>query len=115
MVELLAFVFIGRGASIRTCLGGGGEDVDIQLAQTATPIPTDEVFDETVESREIALPSSTWYALQLGAFENEKAADELARQFMQRGAAGYVWQDGGTGRLPPFIPRARTRRTCADS
>ena len=84
--------------------GGGGEDVDIQLAQTATPIPTDEVFDETVESREIALPSSTWYALQLGAFENEKAADELARQFMQRGAAGYVWQDGRYRTLAAVYP-----------
>ena len=34
-----------------------------------------------------------WYALQLGAFETEEAACQLAEQFQRRGAAGYVWQD----------------------
>lgn len=68
--------------------------VSIQVSPTLTPVPMDAAFDETMTSREITLPSSTWYALQLGAFENEAAAQELAEQFTRRGAAGYVWHDG---------------------
>lgn len=83
---------------------GNDGDVDISLAATPTPIPTNEVFDETVQSRDIALPSSTWYALQLGVFENEEAAKQLADQFIQRGAAGYVWHDGRYRMLAAVYP-----------
>ncbi len=71
------------------------EDADLQLsvAATPTPIPTDEAFDETMESRELVLPSCSWYALQLGAFENEEAAAQVAQDYQTRGAAGYVWHD----------------------
>ena len=92
-----------------------GGDLTIEPAATATPIPTDAYFDETVEEREITLPSATWYALQLGAFESETAAQELGQQFVKRGAAGYVWHDGGTARWLPSIPRGRMHRLCASS
>ena len=36
-----------------------GGDLTIQPVPTATPIPTDAYFDETVEEREITLPSAT--------------------------------------------------------
>ena len=81
-----------------------GGDLSIQPAVTATPIPTDAYFDETVEEREITLPSATWYALQLGAFESETAAQELGQQFVKRGAAGYVWHDGRYRTLAAVYP-----------
>lgn len=83
---------------------GTNDELDISLSATPTPIPTNEAFDETVQSREIQLPSSSWYALQLGAFENESSANELANQFMQRGAAGYVWHDGRYRTLAAIYP-----------
>lgn len=43
-----------------------GGDLTIEPAATATPIPTDAYFDETVEEREITPPSATWYALPAG-------------------------------------------------
>lgn len=81
-----------------------GGDLTIEPAATATPIPTDAYFDETVEEREITLPSATWYALQLGAFESETAAQELGQQFVKRGAAGYVWHDGRYRTLAAVYP-----------
>lgn len=83
---------------------GNGDGVSIQAAPTPTPIPTDEAFDATLESRDVALPSATWYALQLGAFESEKSAEELAKAFRQRGAAGYVWPDDRYRTLAAIYP-----------
>ncbi|MBE5801213.1 MAG: SPOR domain-containing protein [Clostridiales bacterium] len=60
---------------------------------TATPFPLDESFDETITAVEWTLPEVQWYALQLGAFEDEASAKDFAYQFQNRGAAGYLWQD----------------------
>ena len=68
-------------------------DVTVALKETATPIPLDETYDETPESREWTTPNQTWYALQLGTFDNAEGAEELAAQYKARGAAGYVWHD----------------------
>lgn len=81
-----------------------GGDVSIVPIATATPIPLDASFDETIVEKEITLPSSTWFALQLGAFENEKSADEMAQQFSKRGAAGYIWNDGKYRALAAVYP-----------
>lgn len=81
-----------------------GGELTIEAAPTATPIPTDAYFDETPEQREVTLPSATWYALQLGAFESETAAGELAGQFSRRGAAGFVWHDGRYRTLAAVYP-----------
>lgn len=59
-----------------------------------TPVPLNEAFDETPVMQEISLPEKIWYALQLGAFDEEKGAREMAEHFVKRGAAGYVWNDG---------------------
>lgn len=73
-----------------------GETVELAVEPllTNTPFPLEERFDETPAQQEIVLEASEWHALQLGAFENEAAAKELAEQYTRRGAAGYVWNDG---------------------
>lgn len=60
---------------------------------TQTPYPLTESFDETMETCQWSLPAVEWYALQLGAFDNEESARALAEQFQARGAAGYLWQE----------------------
>lgn len=60
---------------------------------TATPYPFTEEFDETMETCQWALPQVEWYALQLGAFDNQQAAETMGEQYRKRGAAGYLWQD----------------------
>ncbi len=81
-----------------------GDGLQVRLAETPTPIPTDAAFDETVESREMTLPTATWYALQLGAFENQEAAKKIAESFQNRGAAGYVWEDTRFRALAALYP-----------
>lgn len=87
-------------------LMGRSEDGDVSIVPvaTATPIPLDASFDETIVEKEITLPSSTWFALQLGAFENQKSASEMAQQFSKRGAAGYIWNDGKYRALAAVYP-----------
>lgn len=82
----------------------GGEQPIIQPVATETPIPLEAAFDETPESRELTLPGGTWYALQLGAFETEAGARDLAEQYGSRGAAGYVWLDGRYRTLAAIYP-----------
>jgi len=84
----LSAVILFSGVAARS-----GDDAVIQTVATPSPIPLDAAFDETRETQEITLNGSVWYALQLGAFETEEAACQLAEQFQRRGAAGYVWQD----------------------
>ena len=84
----LSAVILFSGVAARS-----GGDAVIQTVATPSPIPLDAAFDETRETREITLNGSAWYALQLGAFETEEAAGQLAEQFQRRGAAGYIWPD----------------------
>ena len=65
----------------------------IEPLVTATPVPLEDGFDETRETRDITLKEYRWHALQLGAFEKESSADELAKEYQKRGAAGFVWPD----------------------
>ena len=64
---------------------------------TATPIASS--FDETVETREITLPADVWYAIQTGVFSSREAAEEKAEAYTDRGAPGYVAQDGDKWRV----------------
>lgn len=79
-------------------------EMSIVPVPQATSVPMDEAFDETYAVKEISLPSSEWYALQLGAFESEASALEMARQYAMRGAAGYVWHDGRWRTLAAVYP-----------
>lgn len=87
MMIFLSFVIIFAGL-----LSRGGGDLDLTVTPSATPSPTPltETFDETVETKEITLPETVWYAIQMGAFESEEAAKTLAATYQNRGAAGYV-------------------------
>ena len=71
-----------------------GANSTITPVPTQTPVPLQEQFDETMETCRWSLPEVNWYALQLGAFDQAESAHALAEQFMGRGAAGYLWQDG---------------------
>lgn len=71
----------------------GREVPSIEPIAEVTPEPFTDSFDETRATREITLKEQQWYALQLGAFENEDSAREQAALFQKRGAAGYLWQD----------------------
>lgn len=63
----------------------------------STPIAA--AFDETVETREISIDQTLFYALQLGAFENEESARSLAQQYQDRGAAGYILKEANRFRV----------------
>lgn len=84
----LSAVILFSGVAARS-----GGDAVFETIATPSPIPLDAAFDETRETREITLNGSVWYALQLGAFETEEAAGQLAEQFQRRGAAGYLWPE----------------------
>lgn len=71
---------------------------------TQTPVPLNEPFDETMVTEELALPMQEWHALQLGVFEEENGAREMADLFVKRGAAGYVWYDGRYRALAAVYP-----------
>ena len=84
----LSAVILFSGVAARS-----GGDAVFETVATPSPIPLDAAFDETRETREITLNGSVWYALQLGAFETEETAGQLAEQFQRRGAAGYLWPE----------------------
>ena len=87
-------LFLSAVVVLSGLLGRGVDDgLVIGVSATETPIPTDEAFDETMETREWTLPGASWCALQLGSFDTQESAQELAAQFRPRGAAGYVWVD----------------------
>lgn len=52
--------------------------------------PVTDPADTRHETRVITLPAGQWFALQLGAFEEEKSAQALATNYRSRGAAGYI-------------------------
>lgn len=60
-----------------------------------SPKPTLSPEESAQECRTLLLPGKTWYALQLGAFEEEEAAKALAASFRARGAAGYIHRQDG--------------------
>lgn len=50
--------------------------------------------DMQQETRVLTLEGSHFFALQLGAFDDEKSARQLADSFRSRGAAGYLYKNG---------------------
>ena len=86
----LSALLIGSGLLFRS----GRGDFRLESSPSPTELPLNERFDETMVTTELDLPSSAWYSLQVGAYENEESALQLAQQFRKRGAAGYLWHDG---------------------
>jgi hypothetical protein len=79
--------------------GNGVGGLLVETKPTATPTVFSTAFDETPASREITLEARSWYAIQLGSFENEQSAKTQAQSYTARGAAGYVRNDGGRFRV----------------
>ena len=66
-------------------------------APTATPVTA--AFDETVTTREVNLPQDVWYAIQTGVYSTREAAEGRVNAYADRGAPGYVAEDGGKWRV----------------
>jgi len=73
------------------------------------PTPTLSPQERSGDERTLTLPGQTWYALQLGVFDTENSARQLAERFMSRGAGGYVTNDS------PYRVLAAAYETRADA
>ncbi|MBQ7866214.1 MAG: SPOR domain-containing protein [Clostridia bacterium] len=89
-------VLIGLGAVIRL---RGMDELEAQHVPQPTPTPVASAYDETVETREVTLPAESWYAIQTGIYSTAQAAQEKRDAYAQRGAPGYVNQDGEKWRV----------------
>lgn len=85
MIVVFAVVALMRQAQI----GGIG-------VAAKSPLPTSTI--ETV-SNTVRLGAQDYYAIQFGVYENSQAAQEKAQEYVERGAAGYIWQDGAKYRV----------------
>lgn len=90
-----SMVFVSCMLVLSGLLGPGSSPADLTVIPSGTPAPTQipAVFDETPDSREITVPGSPWYAIQLGIYESAESAAAQAENYVKRGAAGYIWQD----------------------
>ncbi|MBQ8312070.1 MAG: SPOR domain-containing protein [Clostridia bacterium] len=89
-------LLIGLGAMIRL---RGADTLEAQHVPQPTPTPVASAYDETVETREVTLPQECWYAIQTGIYSTAEAAQEKRDTYAQRGAPGYVNQDGEKWRV----------------
>ena len=96
MILFLCFVIILGGLAEKWREGTG---ITVIPLVTESPPPLSQAFDETPDKREVSTKESTWYAIQLAAFENKEAADELALSYQSRGAAGVVLFAGNRYRV----------------
>lgn len=78
---------------------GGGHLLTAIRLETPTPTPVARAWDQTVQSREITLAQTSWYAIQTGVFSGEEAAQQKAEAYTDRGAPGMVVQDGDKWRV----------------
>lgn len=77
----------------------GSVGVTAQHMPAPTPTPVTAAYDETVETREVALPQESWYAIQTGIYSTAQGAEEKRDSYAHRGAPGYVNQDGEKWRV----------------
>ncbi len=70
-----------------------------QTMTDPTPTPMTARYDQTIEEWEITLEQEIWYAIQTGIFSTQEAADKKADAYADRGAPGYVAQDGAKWRV----------------
>lgn len=61
-----------------------------ELSFFTAPAPTLTPEESAADERTLTLSGQTWYTLQLGVFEQQGAAQELAESYRGRGAGGYV-------------------------
>lgn len=95
MLVCIAAVIV-LGLAVRRS-GQGSLSTEHVPEPTTTPVPL--AFDETVETREVTLEEQSWYAIQTGIYSTQAAAQEKMDLYAQRGAPGYVNQDGEKWRV----------------
>lgn len=75
-------------------LGGGlyffYQQGSLPLPQALSPAPTLTPEEARWEERTLILPGQSWYALQLGVFDQQASAQALADRFQARGAGGFI-------------------------
>ena len=74
------------------CAAYWGKDTLHELL--ISPAPTLSQAESQGDSRTVTLPGKSWFSLQLGAFENEESAREVAESFRARGAGGLIAHQG---------------------
>lgn len=77
----------------------GRNSLEARHVPAPSPTPVTSAYDETVETREVALAQESWYAIQTGIYSTAEAAEEKRDTYAQRGAPGYVNQDGEKWRV----------------
>ena len=91
---LLLAVGIALGAAARPLMNGEWRSLLPSQLLPARPVSTPAPQDSQAAERTFTLAGSTWYALELGAFDSAEEAQALASSFRGRGAGGYAaWQD----------------------
>ncbi len=95
-LALGVMILIALGVVIRL---RGVDGLEAQLVPQPTPTPVASAYDETVETREVTLAAESWYAIQTGIYSTSEAAQEKRDTYAQRGAPGYVNQDGEKWRV----------------
>lgn len=95
MLFLTAVVVLAGLASHLT----GRQSVRVEGVTPPTPTPVTAAFDETVNTREITLPAGAWYAIQTGVYSTRDAAQGRVDAYAERGAPGYLTEDGGKWRV----------------
>ena len=87
-ILLLLGIVLGAAAM---SLNQGLWQVSLPVPLVTVPVsPTRPPEETRAEERTLTLPSHTWYALQLGAFDSLESAQSLAASFQSRGAAGFL-------------------------
>lgn len=71
----------------------------IPLNLSLSPSPTLSPDEVKADTRVMKIPGEVWYALQLGVFSSRDAADAVAAQYLSRGAAAYLYEDGASFRV----------------
>lgn len=95
---MLILLLLTAGAALLVLWGSKPQLQTERIAQpTATPVTS--AYDQTIGTREITLPEETWYAIQTGVFSSLEAAQEKAQAYAERGAPGFVVQDGAKWRV----------------
>lgn len=96
VLVICILLVIALGVALR--LKGSGS-LEAQHVPAPTPTPVASAYDETVETREVMLEEEGWYAIQTGIYSTAEAAEEKRDTYAQRGAPGYVNQDGEKWRV----------------
>jgi len=89
----LLILGIALGAGAATLWQNGGLPLPVGTV-SLLPKPTLTPEESARGEKLFTLPGHTWYALQVGSFDNEAQAQSAAEAFRGRGAAGYVLKSG---------------------